>query len=56
MATMLMIGIERSITISTDRELPALIAHDIQHDDEHFIRPSARLLELAIRDMRAAQA
>lgn len=53
MATTLMIGIERSITISTDRELPKLIATDIQHDDQHFVRPSARLLELAIHDMRA---
>lgn len=55
MATMLMIGIERSITISTDNELPPLIALDIQHDAEHFVRPSARLLEMAIRDMRDRQ-
>ena len=56
MATMLMIGIDRSITISTDTDLPALIAHDIQHDEQHFIRPSARLLELGIRDMRERRA
>lgn len=53
MATMLMIGIERSVTISTDNELPPLIALDIQHDADHFVRPSARMLELAIRDMRS---
>ncbi|MBW8784357.1 MAG: TetR/AcrR family transcriptional regulator [Novosphingobium sp.] len=52
MATMLMIAIERSVTLSTTFELPALVAQNIQHDDEHFLRPGARLLELAIRDMR----
>jgi AcrR family transcriptional regulator len=53
MATVLMIGMERSITIATDRELPMLIAQDIQHDADHFLRPCARLMEMAIRDMRA---
>lgn len=52
MATVLMIGIERSVTISTDRELPMLIAEDIQHDSNHFLRPCARLMEMAIWDMR----
>ena len=55
MATVLMIGIERAVTIATDRELPILIAQDIQHDPSHFLRPSARLMELAIRDMRASR-
>ncbi len=52
MATVLMIGIERSTTISTDDELPVKMAQDIKHDDTHFLRPSARLMEMAIRDMR----
>ncbi len=52
MATVLMIGIERSVTIATDRELPMLIAQDIQHDGSHFLRPCARLMEMAIWDMR----
>ncbi len=52
MATVLMIGMERSITIATDRELPILIAQDIQHQADHFLRPCARLMEMAIRDMR----
>jgi AcrR family transcriptional regulator len=52
MATVLMIGIERSITISTDSDLPARIAENIQHDGAHFLRPCARLLEMAIADMR----
>jgi AcrR family transcriptional regulator len=53
MATVLMIGMERSITIATDRELPILLAQDIQHEVGHFLGPCARLLEMAIRDMRA---
>jgi len=53
-ATVLMIGIERAVTIATDRELPILIAQDIQHDTDHFLRPCARLMELAIRDLRTA--
>lgn len=52
MATVLMIGIERATTISTDDELPVRMAENIQHDDAHFLRPSTRLLEMAIRDMR----
>jgi AcrR family transcriptional regulator len=56
LATVLMIGMERSITIATDRELPILIAQDIQHDADHFLRPCARLMEMAIRDMRGAAA
>jgi AcrR family transcriptional regulator len=52
MATVLMIGMERSITIATDRDLPSLIAQDIQHEADHFLRPCARLMEMAIRDMR----
>lgn len=54
-ATVLMIGVERAVTIATDRELPMLIAQDIQHDADHFLRPCARLMELAIRDMREAK-
>lgn len=56
MATMAMIGIERSITIATDRGLPALMGwEDFTRDEERFLRPGARLLELAIRDLRAQQ-
>jgi len=52
MATVLMIGIERSVTISTDNDLPVKMAQNIKHDDDHFLRPCARLMEMAIRDMR----
>lgn len=52
LATMLMIGIERSVTVATNEELPWLLVQDIQHDATHFLHPGARLLELAIRDVR----
>jgi len=53
MATMTMIGIERSITIATDRHLPYLVGWDFKRDDDRFVGPGARLLELAIREVRA---
>ncbi|MDE8653474.1 TetR/AcrR family transcriptional regulator [Novosphingobium album (ex Liu et al. 2023)] len=52
MATLLMTGIERSFTIVTDRQLPRLIEMNIERP-ERYLEPSARLLEFAIRDMRA---
>jgi AcrR family transcriptional regulator len=56
MATMTMIGIERSITIATDRHLPMLVEWNFKLDDDRFVRPGARLLELAIREARATGA
>lgn len=52
MATVLMIGIERSMTTLTDAEMPVRFVTDIQHHPDHFLIPCARLLEMAIRDMR----
>jgi AcrR family transcriptional regulator len=52
MATMVMTGIERSITIATDQFLPKLIGKPL----ERFLQPGARLMELAIRDMRTQTA
>ncbi len=51
-ASVLMIGVERSITISTDATLPLRMAMEMRHDHNHFLRPCARMIELAIRDMR----
>ena len=48
-----MIGTERAVTTLTDSELPIRLAADIQHDADHFLLPCARLVEMAIRDMRA---
>jgi AcrR family transcriptional regulator len=54
MATMAMIGIERSVTIATDRKLPEIMGWNMNPDEQRFVVPGARLLELAIRDTRAA--
>ena len=51
MATMTMIGIERSVTIATDQQLPELMGWNFGAADR-FVAPGARLLELAIRDAR----
>lgn len=56
MATMVMTGIERSITVATDQFLPKLIGRPFGGNDERFLRPGARLMEMAIRDMRAQEA
>ena len=52
MATMVMTGIERSITVATDQFLPKLIGRPL----ERFLKPGARLMEMAIRDMRTQTA
>jgi AcrR family transcriptional regulator len=52
LATMAMIAIERSITISTDHELSSLTDWFYGQDDVRFVAPGARLLELAIREAR----
>lgn len=56
MATMVMIGIERSITLVTDRELRELIDMGPDVSEARYLGPGARLMEFAIRDARAAQA
>ena len=54
MATMLMIGIERSITLATDAELRSLIQMEPNLSEDRYLIPGARLMEFAIRDGRAA--
>ncbi|MBB4860146.1 AcrR family transcriptional regulator [Novosphingobium chloroacetimidivorans] len=56
MATVLMTGIERSITLSTDKRLPKLTGLPFDRDEERYLSCSARLLEMAIRDMRGKSA
>ena len=55
-AAMVMIGVERSITIATDHRLGQIIGWNELHDEHRFIRPGARLMELVIRDTRARSA
>lgn len=52
MATMVMTGIERSITVVTDQFMPKLFGEAFTGHPDRFLAPGARLMELAIRDMR----
>ncbi|PEQ11876.1 hypothetical protein B2G71_15470 [Novosphingobium sp. PC22D] len=53
MATVLMTGIERSITLATDRRLHRMVGFGAQRDQVDVRNSVARLMELGIRDMRA---
>lgn len=52
MATTLMTGIERSITLATDRRLRRILGTLPGRREESLLEVNARLMELAIRDMR----
>jgi len=54
LATVLMTGIERSVTLATDRRLPRVTGLPFDQNEFRYIGCSARLLELAIRDARRA--
>ncbi len=53
MATVLYTGIERVVTIATDRVLPTVLPGEFSPNVRNFLRSEARLLELGIRDFRA---
>lgn len=52
MATVLITAIERSVTVATDAGLTTLFGPDQSFPADHYLRPGARILEMAIRDMR----
>lgn len=52
MATMLMIGVERSVTLATDRELRRLVQMGPDVNEDRYLVPGARLMEFAISDAR----
>jgi AcrR family transcriptional regulator len=52
MATVLMTGIERTVTVATDPGLTGLFGPGQRRDRDHYLLPEARLMELAIRDTR----
>lgn len=56
MATVLVTGLERMITVATDRHLSELFGATDRRPVSYYLAPSARLMELAIRDARAAEA
>lgn len=52
MATVLMTGIERSITVNTDDYLTSLFGEPNTRKKEHYLWPAARIMALTIRDAR----
>ena len=56
MATVLMTGIERTVTVATDFGYTTLFGPEHRREADHYLRPEARLLELAIRDTRERMA
>lgn len=52
MATMVMIGIERSVTLVTDNELRKLVEMGPDISEDRYLIPGARLMQFAIRDAR----
>jgi hypothetical protein len=55
MATVLYTGIERVVTVATDRILPTVLPGAFSPNVRNFLRAEARLLELGIREFRAAK-
>jgi AcrR family transcriptional regulator len=53
MATVLYTGIERVVTVATDRVLATVLPGEFTPNVRNFLRSEARLLELGIRDFRA---
>ena len=53
MATVLYTGIDRVVTIATDKELPTVLPGEFSRNVKAFLQSEARLLELGIRDYRA---
>jgi AcrR family transcriptional regulator len=55
-ATTLLTAIERLVTVSTDANFPSLLIEDPKLHIQTLLGGAARLLELGIRDRRAAEA
>jgi AcrR family transcriptional regulator len=53
MATVLYTGIERVVTVATDRILPTVLPGEFSPNVRNFLQAEARLLELGIREFRA---
>jgi AcrR family transcriptional regulator len=52
MATVMMTGIERTVTVATDARLIGLFGEAQRRNEDHYLLPEARLMELVIRDTR----
>jgi hypothetical protein len=55
MATVLYTGIDRVVTVTTDRILPTLLPGEFSPNVRNFLHAEARLLELGIREFRASK-
>ncbi|HMP56932.1 MAG TPA: TetR/AcrR family transcriptional regulator, partial [Novosphingobium sp.] len=53
MATVLITAIERTATVATDAGLTTLFGPNAGFPADHYLKPGARIMEMAIRDMRA---
>lgn len=51
-ATVLMTGIERTVTVATDVGLTGLFGEEARRPEGHYLMPAARMMELMIRDAR----
>lgn len=51
-ATVLMTGIERTITVATDVNLTGLFGENARRPEGYYLLPAARMMELMIRDAR----
>ncbi|MCB2072678.1 MAG: TetR/AcrR family transcriptional regulator [Novosphingobium sp.] len=56
MATVLMTGLERTVTVATDTRFTEVFGPGNRYQAEHYLQPEARLMELAIRDTRERMA
>jgi len=52
MATVLLTGAERTVTVATDERLRSVVTAKVRNQASYYLIPEARLMELAIRDMR----
>ena len=51
-ATVLMTGIERTVTVATDVNLTGLFGENARRPEGYYLLPAARMMELMIRDAR----
>ena len=51
-ATVLMTGIERTVTVATDVNLTGLFGEDARRPEGYYLLPAARMMELMIKDAR----
>lgn len=52
LATVLMTGIERTVTVATDTGLTSLFGDGQRRDKDHYLVPASRMIELMLADTR----